>query len=48
MITARLIKVAEVDNLRGIPTVEQAAIVDGLSLMTQLGHVPAPGTRESW
>lgn len=29
-------------------TREHWAVVDSLSMMTQLGHVPTPGQRESW
>jgi predicted ester cyclase len=46
---ARFIQVKELDG-RPWPVVtsEHTAIVDGLAMMTQLGHVPKPGERDSW
>ena len=49
-IEARFVKLVEAEP--GAPfrvrTKEHWAVTDSLSMMTQLGHVPAPGQRESW
>jgi predicted ester cyclase len=35
-------------RIENFKTVEHWAVVDSLTMMRQLGHVPAPGNRESW
>jgi predicted ester cyclase len=48
-IEARFIKVEENPNSPwGVATAEHWAVTDSLAMMTQLGHVPQPGQRESW
>ena len=47
---ARFIRVEESEPGARWPvrTLEHWAVIDSLTMMTGLGHVPAPGQRESW
>lgn len=48
---SRYVKVVPTDDEDAafpVKTKEHWAIIDGLAMMTQLGHVPPPGERESW
>lgn len=44
----KLVPAEEENPVFPVKTKEHWAIIDGLAMMTQLGHVPAPGTRDTW